>query len=82
MAAFDVANRTGEAVQVSVEEPQVPSVHSFGDALVRVEDEAQRFMPSQVSVEEGVRFTISSVLVCKPLTCTVHAATHMPGPSA
>lgn len=40
-------------VQVSLEEPQVPSVHSLGSALVRVEDEAQRYMPTQAAVEEG-----------------------------
>eukprot|EP00892_Ulva_mutabilis_P000830 jgi/Ulvmu1/10748/UM068_0038.1 len=44
--------------QVSIEEPQVPSVHSVGKALVRVEDETQRFMPSQASVVEAGRYDL------------------------
>lgn len=32
----------------------MPSVHRVGQALVRVEDEAQRYMPSQASLEEGI----------------------------
>lgn len=51
-------------VQVSLEEPQVPSVHRVGQALVRVEDEAQRYMPSQASLEEGASLAFHSTCEC------------------
>lgn len=52
-------------VQVSLEEPQVPAVHRVGQALVRVEDESQRYMPRQASLEEGTSPFLTKAPNCR-----------------